>query len=46
MLVGGNFNIMCRQGEKKNDNFNIWWPFVFNATIENLDLGEISLSGR
>jgi hypothetical protein len=46
LLVGGDFNIIRRQEEKNNDNFNARWPFIFNAIIESLDLREIALSGR
>jgi hypothetical protein len=46
LLVGGDFNIIRRQEEKNNDNFNARWPFIFNAIIESLDLREIVLSGR
>jgi hypothetical protein len=46
ILVGGDFNIIRRQEEKNNDNFNARWPFIFNAIIESLDLREIALSGR
>ena len=46
MLVGGDFNIIRRQEEKNNDNFNARWPFIFNAIIESLDLREIDLLGR
>ena len=46
ILVGGDFNIIRRQEEKNNDNFNPRWPFIFNAIIESLDLKEIELSGR
>jgi endonuclease/exonuclease/phosphatase family metal-dependent hydrolase len=46
MLVGGDFNIIRRQEEKNNDNFNARWPFIFNAIIETLDLREIIMSGR
>ena len=45
-LVGGDFNIIRRQEEKNNDNFNARWPFIFNAIIESLALREIELSGR
>jgi hypothetical protein len=46
MLVGGDFNIIRRQGEKNNHNFNARWPFIFNVIIETLDLREIIMSGR
>ena len=46
MLVGGDFNIIRRQEEKSNENFNARWPFIFNAIIESLSLREIDLSGR
>jgi hypothetical protein len=46
MLVGGDFNIIRRQEEKNNENYNDRWPFMFNTIIESLNLREISLSGR
>ena len=46
IMVGGDFNIVRRQNEKNNDNFNERWPFIFNAIIESLDLRELDLSGR
>ena len=46
MLVGGDFNIIRRQEEKNNDNFNARWPTIFNAIIESLSLKDIKLSGR
>jgi hypothetical protein len=46
IMVGGDFNIIRRQEEKNNTNFNAKWPFVFNAIIESLNLREIALSGR
>jgi hypothetical protein len=33
LMVGGDFNIIRRQEEKNNDNFNARWPFIFNAII-------------
>ena len=41
ILVGGDFNIIRRQSEKNNDNFNDRWPFIFNAIIKSLDQQEI-----
>ena len=46
MLVGGDFNIIRREEEKNNSNFNARWPVLFNAIIESLDLREIDLSGQ
>ena len=46
IMVGGDFNIIRRQDEKKNDNFEGRWSFMFNMIIESLDLREIELSGR
>jgi hypothetical protein len=46
MLLGGDFNIIRRQEEKNNSNFNPRWPFIFNAIIKSLDLKEIALTGR
>ena len=45
-LVGGDFNIIRRQDEKNNENFNRRWSFMFNMIIESLDLREVELSGR
>ena len=46
LLVGGDFNIIRRQEEKNNDNFNARWPTIFNAIIESLSLKDLKLSGR
>jgi hypothetical protein len=46
LLIGGYFNILRRKEDKNNDNFNGRWPFMFNATIESLDMREIMLFGR
>jgi hypothetical protein len=46
LLLGGDFNIIRRQEEKNNSNFNPRWPFIFNAIIESLGLKEIALAGR
>lgn len=46
LVVGGDFNIIRRADEKKNDNFDGRWPFMFNTIIESLNLREINLSGR
>ena len=46
IIVGGDFNIIRRQEEKNNDNFNGRWSFMFNMIIESFDLREIELSGR
>jgi hypothetical protein len=35
IMVGGDFNIIRRQEEKNNDNFNERWPFIFNVIIES-----------
>ena len=43
---GGDFNIIRRQEEKNNSNFNACWPFIFNAIIESLSLKELQMSGR
>ena len=46
MLVGGDFNIIRREEEKNNSNFNARWPVIFNSIIESLELKELELSGR
>ena len=46
ILVRGHFNIIRRQEEKNNDNFDGRWSFMFNTVIESLDLREIDLTGR
>lgn len=45
MLIGGDFNTLRYQQEKKN-RLNTHWPFLFNAVIDSLDLPEVSMSGR
>jgi hypothetical protein len=45
MLVRGDFNIVRRQEDKNNDNFDARWPFIFNAVTENLEFREIVVSG-
>ena len=37
---------MRHSKEKNKDNFNLRWPFLFNAVIDSFDLREIDLSGR
>jgi hypothetical protein len=44
LLVNGYFSIMRRKEDNKNDNFNPWWPFIFNEIIDSLDLRELGLS--
>jgi hypothetical protein len=46
MLVGGDFNIIRNPSEKNNDNFDGRYPFLFNATINTVDLRLFKLSGR
>jgi hypothetical protein len=46
LLVGGYFNIIRQKEEKNNNNYNLRWPFIFNAIIESLDLRELDLSGQ
>lgn len=46
IIVGGDFNIIRRQEEKNNDNFNGRWSFMFNMIIESFDLREIELCDR
>jgi hypothetical protein len=45
-MVGGDFNIILRQEEENNDNFNARWTFIFNAIIESIDLRELALLVR
>ena len=40
-LIGGDFNMMRSRKEKNKNNFNMRWPFLFNAIIDNFDLREI-----
>ena len=37
---------MRHSKEKKQNNFNPRWPFLFNAAIDSFDLREIELIGR
>ena len=44
-LIGGDLNIMRHSKEKNKDNFNLRWPFLFNAVIDSFDPWEIDLPG-
>jgi hypothetical protein len=46
VMVGGDFNLLRNASEKNNDNYNLRWPFLFNAVIDGLCLRELALSGR
>ena len=46
ILIGGDFNILRYQQDKNNDRFDNYWPFLFNAVIDSLNLREVKLSGR
>ena len=45
ILIGGDFNILRYRQEKNNDRFDNYWPFLFNAVIDSLNLREVSMSG-
>jgi hypothetical protein len=45
-MIGGAFNILRSSEEKYNDRFNSWWPYLFNAIIDGLNLRELEMSGR
>ena len=44
-LIGRDFNIMRHSKEKNKNNFNLRWPFLFNAVIDSFDQREIELTG-
>ncbi|WVZ51083.1 hypothetical protein U9M48_002262 [Paspalum notatum var. saurae] len=46
LLIGGDCNIIRNPSEKNKDNYNDKWPFLFNAVIDSLNLGELHMSGR
>jgi hypothetical protein len=45
-LVGGDFSIVRSPQEKNNERYDKWWPFLFNAIIDSLDLRELDLSNK
>ena len=45
ILIGGDFNILRYRQEKNNDRFDDYWPFLFNAFIDSLNLREVNMSG-
>ena len=45
ILIGADFNIL-RYRQENNDHFDDYWPFLFNAVIDSLNLREVSMSGR
>jgi hypothetical protein len=46
VLVGGDFSIVRSPQEKNNERYDKWWPFLFNAIIDSLDLRELDLSNK
>jgi exonuclease III len=46
ILIGGDFNILRFRQDKNNDRFDGYWPFLFNAVIDSLNLREVSMTGR
>jgi len=45
-IIGGDFNIMHCLEDKSSGDFDPKWPIFLNATIESLDLKEITMVGR
>jgi hypothetical protein len=46
ILIGGDFNILRFRQDKNNDRFDGYWPFLFSAVIDSLNLREVSMTGR
>jgi hypothetical protein len=46
ILIGGDFKLLRFQYEKSKGHFDSYWPFLFNAIIDSLDLREVSMAGR
>jgi hypothetical protein len=46
VIIGGDFNLLGFPHEKSRGHFDDHWPFLFNAIIDSLDLGEVSMTGR
>jgi endonuclease/exonuclease/phosphatase family metal-dependent hydrolase len=46
ILIEGDFNILRFRQDKNNDHFDGYWPFLFNAIIDSLNLREVSMTGR
>lgn len=46
MLIGGISISFDISRKKNNDRFDTRWPFLFNVVIDNLDLRELTMSGR
>lgn len=46
IIIGGDFTIIRGRKERNNDNYNDWWPFLFNLIIDAFNISEIELTGR
>jgi hypothetical protein len=46
ILIGEDFNLLRFRHEKSKGRFDGYWPFLFNAVIDSLDLIEVSMTGR
>jgi hypothetical protein len=46
IIIGGDFNLLRFSHEKSRGRFDNYWPFLFNAVIDSLDLKEIEMVGR
>jgi exonuclease III len=46
LVIGGDFSIIRRPGEKNNNNYSDRWPFLFNVVIDTLNLRELEMSCR
>ena len=44
-MVRARTRLRFRQ-EKNNDRFDEYWPFLFNAVIDSLNLREVTMSGQ
>jgi hypothetical protein len=42
----GDFNLLGFSCQKSRSSFDNHWPFLFNMVIDNLDLMEMSMTGR
>jgi hypothetical protein len=46
ILISVDFNMLRNPSDKNKDNYEHWWPFLFNSVIDCFNLWELKMSGR
>jgi endonuclease/exonuclease/phosphatase family metal-dependent hydrolase len=46
IIIEGDFNLLRFPHEKSKGRFDNYWPYLFPAVIDSIDLREVSMIGR